>query len=135
MGERPDGLVGEGDPGPGEQLLCLVEPESKVCGAQLDELTGETETMESERRIVASRQDHPELWRPAVEQQSERRQRPWLEQVMQIVEERAPDGYKVVTDVLSQQELEDIAANYKRVAGFQVEGLNAKPPIVQRKTG
>jgi hypothetical protein len=29
--------------------------------------------------------------------------------------------------------LEDIAANYKRVAGFQVEGLNAKPPIVQRK--
>jgi hypothetical protein len=53
------------------------------------------------------------------------------EQVMQMVEERAPDGYKVVTDVLSQQELEDIAANYKRVAGFQVEGLNAKPPIVQ----
>jgi 2-polyprenyl-6-methoxyphenol hydroxylase-like FAD-dependent oxidoreductase len=54
------------------------------------------------------------------------------EQVMQIVEERAPDGYEVVTDVLSQQELEDIAANYKRVAGFQVEGLNAKPPIVTR---
>jgi 5-methylphenazine-1-carboxylate 1-monooxygenase len=53
------------------------------------------------------------------------------EQVMQLVEERAPNGYKVVTDVLSQKELEDIAANYKRVAGFQVEALNAKPPIVQ----
>jgi 5-methylphenazine-1-carboxylate 1-monooxygenase len=53
------------------------------------------------------------------------------EQVMQLVEERAPNGYKVVTDVLSLKELEDIAANYKRVAGFQVEGLNAKPPIVQ----
>jgi 5-methylphenazine-1-carboxylate 1-monooxygenase len=52
------------------------------------------------------------------------------EQVMQLVEERAPDGYNVVTDVLSLQELQDIAANYKRVAGFQVEGLNAKPPIV-----
>jgi 2-polyprenyl-6-methoxyphenol hydroxylase-like FAD-dependent oxidoreductase len=52
------------------------------------------------------------------------------EQVMQLVEERAPDGYDVVTDVLSQQELEDIAANYKRVAGLQVEGLNARPPIV-----
>ena len=52
------------------------------------------------------------------------------EQVMQLVEERAPDGFNVVTDVLSQQELEDIAANYKRVAGFQVEALNAKPPIV-----
>ena len=52
------------------------------------------------------------------------------EQVMQLVEERAPNGFDVVTDVLSQKELEDIAANYKRVAGFQVEGLNAKPPIV-----
>jgi 2-polyprenyl-6-methoxyphenol hydroxylase-like FAD-dependent oxidoreductase len=53
------------------------------------------------------------------------------EQVMQLVEERAPNGFKIVTDVLSQQELEDIAANYKRVAGFQVETLNAKPSIVQ----
>ena len=56
------------------------------------------------------------------------------EQVMQLVEERAPDGYKVVTDVLSREELEEIAANYKRVAGFQVEALNAKPPIVQVPT-
>jgi hypothetical protein len=53
------------------------------------------------------------------------------EQVMQLVEERAPGGFDNVTDVLSRQELEDIAANYKRVAGFQVEGLNAKPSIVQ----
>ena len=40
------------------------------------------------------------------------------EQVMQMVEERAPDGYNVVTDVLSVEELHNIAANYKRVAGF-----------------
>ncbi|MDQ8730761.1 flavin-dependent oxidoreductase [Bradyrhizobium sp. LHD-71] len=53
------------------------------------------------------------------------------EQVMQLVEERAPDGFEVVTDVLSRQELEGIASNYKRVAGFQVDALNAKPPIVQ----
>jgi 2-polyprenyl-6-methoxyphenol hydroxylase-like FAD-dependent oxidoreductase len=53
------------------------------------------------------------------------------EQVMQLVEERAPDGFDVVTDVLSQQELEDIANTYKKVAGFQVDALNAKPPIVQ----
>ncbi len=52
------------------------------------------------------------------------------EQVMQLVEERAPNGFNVVTDVLSRQELEDIANNYKKVAGFQVEALNAKPPIV-----
>lgn len=52
------------------------------------------------------------------------------EQVMQLVEERAPGGFDKVTDVLSRQELEDIAANYKKVAGFQVDALNAKPPIV-----
>jgi flavin-dependent dehydrogenase len=52
------------------------------------------------------------------------------EQVMQLVEERAPNGYFVVTEVLSQQELEDIAANYKKVAGFQVDQLNVRPPIV-----
>jgi 5-methylphenazine-1-carboxylate 1-monooxygenase len=57
------------------------------------------------------------------------------EQVMQLVEERAPNGFGVVTDVLSQQELEVIANTYKRVAGFQVEELNAKPPIVQVKEG
>jgi hypothetical protein len=50
---------------------------------------------------------------------------------MQMVEERAPNGFKVVTDVLTQQELEGIANNYKRVAGFQVEALNAKPAIVK----
>jgi 2-polyprenyl-6-methoxyphenol hydroxylase-like FAD-dependent oxidoreductase len=55
------------------------------------------------------------------------------EQVMQMVEERAPQGFNVVTEVLSQEELEGIANNYKRVAGFQVEALNAKPPIVQAK--
>ena len=52
------------------------------------------------------------------------------EQVMQLVEERAPNGFKAVTEVLSQTELEGIANNYKRVAGFQVEALNAKPPVV-----
>ena len=40
-------------------------------------------------------------------------------------------GYDVATDVLSHKELEDIAANDKRIAGFQVEGLNARLPIVQ----
>jgi hypothetical protein len=49
---------------------------------------------------------------------------------MQLVEERAPDGFDKVTDVLSQQELEDFSTNYQRVAGFQVEALNARPPIV-----
>lgn len=68
--------------------------------------------------------------RPATTELVKLNRRNGPEQVMQLVEERAPDGFNVVTDVLSQQELEDIANNYKTVAGFQVEALNAKPPIL-----
>jgi len=68
--------------------------------------------------------------RPATTELVKLNRRNGPEQVMQIVEERAPDGFDVVTDVLSQRELEEIADNYKRVAGFQVDALNARPPIV-----
>lgn len=40
------------------------------------------------------------------------------EQVMQIVEERAPDGFERLEDVISQAELETISNQYKQVAGF-----------------
>jgi 2-polyprenyl-6-methoxyphenol hydroxylase-like FAD-dependent oxidoreductase len=48
------------------------------------------------------------------------------EQVMQIVEERAPNGFENLDDVISQEELEAIAARYKKIAGFDKEGLNKK---------
>jgi 5-methylphenazine-1-carboxylate 1-monooxygenase len=70
--------------------------------------------------------------RPAMSELVLLNRRDGPEQVMQLVEERAPDGFDDVTDVLSRQELEAIAANYKRVAGFEVEDLNAKPPIVRQ---
>lgn len=52
------------------------------------------------------------------------------EQVMQLVEERAPDGFADISEVLSVDELEQTAANYKRIAGFDKDALNARPPIV-----
>lgn len=45
-----------------------------------------------------------------------RRQGP--DEVMQIVHERAPDGFKHLHDVISKSELESVAAKYKQVAGF-----------------
>jgi len=70
--------------------------------------------------------------RPATTELVKLNRRNGPEQVMQLVEERAPNGFNVVTEVMTQQELEDVANTYKRVAGFQVEALNAKPPIVAR---
>ncbi|MES1222188.1 MAG: flavin-dependent oxidoreductase [Bacteroidota bacterium] len=48
------------------------------------------------------------------------------EQVMEIVEERAPDGFKNLHDVITQHELEEIANRYKQIAGFEKETLNKK---------
>ncbi|WP_404332954.1 flavin-dependent oxidoreductase [Mesobacillus maritimus] len=48
------------------------------------------------------------------------------EQVMQIVEDRAPKGFEQLHDVISQQELEEITNKYKQIAGFDQKSLNAK---------
>jgi 5-methylphenazine-1-carboxylate 1-monooxygenase len=52
------------------------------------------------------------------------------EQVMQMVEQRAPSGFARIEDVLAPRELEETAARYKQVAGFDRDALNARPPIV-----
>lgn len=51
------------------------------------------------------------------------------EQVMQLVEERAPDGFGDVHDVISADELAETAKRYKMTAGFDVETLNGRPSL------
>lgn len=48
------------------------------------------------------------------------------EVVMQIVEDRAPNGFANLDDIISYTELEEIANRYKKIAGFERESLNAK---------
>jgi 2-polyprenyl-6-methoxyphenol hydroxylase-like FAD-dependent oxidoreductase len=52
------------------------------------------------------------------------------EQVMQLVHERAPNGFTAIENVLSTTELEEAAGAYKRLAGFDLQTLNTRPPIV-----
>ncbi len=49
--------------------------------------------------------------------------------VMQIVEDRAPDGFAHLEQIVSRAELEGIAATYKRLAGFDPAILNAEPDL------
>ena len=49
------------------------------------------------------------------------------ERSMALVEERAPDGFVNLEDVVSQEELERIAKSYKQIAGFDPETLNSRP--------
>jgi 5-methylphenazine-1-carboxylate 1-monooxygenase len=73
---------------------------------------------------------YAEIRRPATAAIVEANRRNGPEQVMQLVETRAPDGFEDASTVISQDELQDIASGYKRLAGFDVEALNARPSIV-----
>ena len=56
------------------------------------------------------------------------------ERVLGIVDERAPWGFENIDDVISSDELEDIASDYKRAAGFDVETVNAAETERQTNT-
>ena len=49
-----------------------------------------------------------------------------------LVEERAPDGFSDLSEVVTREELDEIAGDYKRIAGVEVEKLNAQPSISAR---
>ena len=48
------------------------------------------------------------------------------EEVMQIVEERAPQGFENLYDVISREELDAVSSRYKKIAGFEMQALNQK---------
>ncbi|NVB38338.1 FAD-dependent monooxygenase [Pseudenhygromyxa sp. WMMC2535] len=51
------------------------------------------------------------------------------ERCMDLADERAPHGFARVEEVFAPGELEAIAENYKRTAGFSVATLNARPSL------
>lgn len=56
--------------------------------------------------------------------------------IMEMARERAPDGFDNIDDVIPKAELQEIADNFKRAAGFDVEGLNERasysvPPSIR----
>jgi 2-polyprenyl-6-methoxyphenol hydroxylase-like FAD-dependent oxidoreductase len=54
------------------------------------------------------------------------------EQCLEIVEQRAPDGFTNLDEIVSQQELAEIARAYKITAGFEPETLNSQPSLSVR---
>jgi 2-polyprenyl-6-methoxyphenol hydroxylase-like FAD-dependent oxidoreductase len=51
------------------------------------------------------------------------------EQVMQLAEERAPNGFATISDVMPHSELEAIAMRYKRLAGFDKDTLKTSVAV------
>jgi len=54
------------------------------------------------------------------------------EQCMEIVHERAPDGFTDLSTVISQVDLDAISRKYKQTAGFDPAILNARPSLSVR---
>jgi len=50
---------------------------------------------------------------------------------MQLVEDRAPNGFAKLHDVVSEAELQQIADKYKQVAGFAIAALNDRPSLAE----
>jgi 5-methylphenazine-1-carboxylate 1-monooxygenase len=51
------------------------------------------------------------------------------DRVLELVEQRAPDGFANVEAVISRAELEEISNGYMRTAGFDPHSLTARPSL------
>jgi 2-polyprenyl-6-methoxyphenol hydroxylase-like FAD-dependent oxidoreductase len=67
--------------------------------------------------------------RPVTTALSLRNRQAGPERVMQLAAERAPGGFEDIETVISAEELSEIAAGYKRAAGFHPEELNLRPSL------
>jgi 2-polyprenyl-6-methoxyphenol hydroxylase-like FAD-dependent oxidoreductase len=55
------------------------------------------------------------------------------EAAMQLAEERAPNGFTTVDDVISRRELDAIAASFAKAAGLDVETVNHRPSYISQQ--
>jgi 2-polyprenyl-6-methoxyphenol hydroxylase-like FAD-dependent oxidoreductase len=85
-----------------------------------------TESLQNNNDIEIALKEYEAIRLPATAKIVLQNRQMGPEQVMQIVEERAPGGFEYLHDVISQEELESIAAKYKQIAGFDKEALNKK---------
>ena len=53
------------------------------------------------------------------------------EQVMEMAEARAPQGFKRIEDVIPREEMEAFSASFKLAAGLDRDNVNNRPSIVE----
>jgi succinyl-CoA synthetase beta subunit len=52
---------------------------------------------------------------------------------MQLAEERAPNGFTTVDDVISRRELDAIVVSFSKAAGLDVETVNHRPSYISQQ--
>jgi 5-methylphenazine-1-carboxylate 1-monooxygenase len=91
-----------------------------------DQLAIAGEAGGSGAEIVRALNTYEETRRPATAQivMSNRQHGP--ERVLDLAEQRAPDGFADVNDVFAPGELEEVATAYKRAAGFDRDAVTRR---------
>jgi 2-polyprenyl-6-methoxyphenol hydroxylase-like FAD-dependent oxidoreductase len=86
---------------------------------------------ESEDAIAALQRYDAER-RPSMNDIIQRNRNFGPEAAMQLAEERAPDGFALVDEIISRHELDTIVASFAKAAGLDVESVNHRPSYVSQ---
>jgi 2-polyprenyl-6-methoxyphenol hydroxylase-like FAD-dependent oxidoreductase len=89
-----------------------------------------TAALLAERDPVAALAAYDRQRRPVMNDITLRNRNFGPEAAMQLAEERAPNGFAQIEDVIPRAELEHIARSFQQAAGLDPAGLNARPPLV-----
>ncbi len=89
-----------------------------------------TASLLAERDPVAALAAYDRQRRPVMNDITLRNRSFGPEAAMQLAEERAPNGFKTIEDVIPRAELEHISRSFQQAAGLDPAGLNARPPLV-----
>lgn len=78
-------------------------------------------------------QRYDELRRPIMNDTTLRNRSFGPEAAMDLAEQRAPNGFVDIEDVISGQELEDITSSFSTAAGLDTEAVNGRPSFVPQR--
>lgn len=109
LGDAAHPMYPIGSNGASQAILdakALAEIMSTATDAKKALLEYEKQRLESTSRIVlVNRENGPD-------------------KIMEMMEERAPNGFENIDDIISHKELEAIANHYKKIAGFDKQSIN-----------
>ena len=89
-----------------------------------------TASLLAERDPVAALAAYDRQRRPVMNDITLRNRNFGPEAAMQLAEERAPNGFERIDDVIPRAELEHISRSFQQAAGLDPGGLNARPALV-----
>ena len=89
-----------------------------------------TASLLAERDPVAALAAYDRQRRPVMNDITLRNRNFGPEAAMQLAEERAPNGFERIDDVIPRAELEHISRSFQQAAGLDPAGLNVRPALV-----